>query len=113
MWEGRYHVYVRLDDGPEKRRERTKILGPCSEMSKGDAKEALVREIAIARGQAGPLPGNPTFGEVWTRYRTLKEPTWSTVTKRAIVSVFEGDSKKKKHPSVLAMIGARRVAELT
>ena len=113
MWEGRYHVYVTLPDGTEKRRERTKILGACSEMSKGDAKDALVREIARARGHAGPLPDNPTFSEVWIRYRTLKEPTWSTATKRAIVSIFEGATKKKKRPSIIAMIGGRRVAGLT
>lgn len=113
MWEGRYHVYVTLPDGTEKRRERTKILGTCAEMSKGEAEQALIRHIAIARGQAGPLPDNPTFGELWTRYRTLKEPTWSTATRKAVVSLFEGKSKKKKRPSILAMIGTRRVAELT
>jgi hypothetical protein len=86
-----------------------KILGACSEMSKGDAKDALVREIARARGHAGPLPDNPTFSEVWIRYRTRKEPTWSTATKRAIVSIFESASKKKKKgPSISAMIGGRR-----
>lgn len=74
----RFHVYATLSDGKEKRRERAKILGACAEMSKGDAQQALIRQIAIARGQAGPLPDNPTFGEVWTRYRTLKEPAWST-----------------------------------
>jgi integrase len=82
-------------------------------MSKGDAEQALIRYIAIARGQAGPMPDNPTFSELWTRYRTLKEPTWSTATRKAVVSLFEGATKKKKRPSILAMIGQRRVAELT
>src|SRR5437763_1533508 len=95
-WEGRYHVYVRLPDGTEKRRERTKVLGLCSEMSKGEAEHALIRHIAVARGQAGPIPENPTFAEVWKRYRTLKEPTWSTATRKAVVSVFEGSSAKKR-----------------
>jgi integrase len=113
MWEGRYHVYVTLPGGAEKRRERTKVLGECAEMSKGDAEQALIRHIAIARGQAGPMSDNPTFSELWTRYRTLKEPTWSTATKNTVVSLFEGASKKKKRPSILAMIGARRVAEIT
>jgi integrase len=113
MWEGRYHVYVALPDGSEKRRDRTKILGACSEMSKGDAQQALIGVIASARGQAGPLPDNPTFTALWTRYRTLKEPTWSTVTRKTIVSLFEGSTGKKKRPSILASIGARRVIELT
>jgi hypothetical protein len=59
MWEGRYHVYVTLPDGAEKRRERTKVLGECKAMSKGEAEQALIHHIAIARGQAKPLPGNP------------------------------------------------------
>ncbi len=113
MWEGRYHVYVTLPDGSEKRRERTKILGLCSEMSKGDAQQALLGVIAGARGQVGPLSDNPTFTELWKRYRTLKEPTWSTVTRKTIISLFEGSTKKKKRPSVLSMIGGRRVSELT
>lgn len=122
MWEGRYHVYLTLPDGSEKRRERTKILGPCAEMSKGDAQQALIRHIAIARGQAGPMPDNPTFRDLWTRYRTLKEPTWSTATKKAVVSLFEGKKpagdpsagpKKSRRPTILSMIGHRRVTELT
>jgi len=112
-WEGRYHVYVTLPDGTEKRRERTKVLGLCAEMSKGDAQQALIQHIAITRGQAGPMPDNPTFGELWIRYRTLKEPTWSTATRKAVVSLFEGSTEKKKRPSIVAMIGARRVTELT
>jgi integrase len=113
MWEGRYHVYVTLPDGTEKRRERTKVLGACAKMSKGEAEQALVHHIALARGRAGPMPDNPTFSELWIRYRTLKEPAWSTATRNAVVSIFEGASKKKKVPSILAMIGGRRVAEIT
>lgn len=113
MWEGRYHVYVTLPDGTEKRRERTRIIGPCAEMSKGDAEQALIRIIAIARGQAGPLPDNPTFRELWIRYRTLKETVWSTATRKSVVSLFEGSSKLKKQPGVLSVIGSRRVSELT
>jgi integrase len=113
MWEGRYHVYVTLPDGAEKRRERTKILGECAAMSKGDAQQALIRHIAIARGQAGPMADNPTFAEVWKRYRTLKEPMWSTATRNSIVSLFEGATRTRKHPSILSMIGDRRVAEIT
>lgn len=113
MWEGRFHVYITLSDGSEKRRERTRVIGACSEMSKGEAAQKLIGMIAVARGQAKPLPDNPTFAELWKRFRTLKEASWSTAARRAIVSVFEGDSKHKRQPSVLTMIGVRRVADLT
>ena len=72
-----------------------------------------IRIIAIARGQAGPLPDNPTFRELWVRYRTLKETAWSTATRKSVVSLFEGASRLKKYPSVLSMIGNRRVINLT
>jgi len=112
-WEGRYHVYAQLTDGTEKRRERTKILGECSKMSKGEARLALIAHIAIARGQAGVLPEDPTLREIWTRYRTLKDASWSTATRKAVVSIFEGSGERKKQPSVLAMIGSRRLSQLT
>ena len=113
MWEGRFHVYVMLPDGAEKRRERTKILGACAEMSKGEAAQKLVNIIGAARGQTGPLSENPAFSDLWRRFRTLKEAAWSTATRRAVVSIFEGSSKRKRRPNVLALIGHRRTADLT
>ena len=113
MWEGRYHVYVKLADGSEKRRERTKVLGPCAAMSRTEAQQALLHEIAVGRGEARALPEAPTFSEVWIRYRSLKESTWSTVTRKTVVSIFEGDSSKKKRPNVLSLVGHWRVADLT
>jgi len=113
MWEGRYHVYVRLPDQTEKRRERTKVLGPCSRLSKRQAEDELREIILAARGKARPLSDSPTFAELWKRYRELKQPTWSTATRKALVSVFEGDSKRKKVPSILGLIGHWCVMELT
>jgi len=113
MWEGRYHVYVKLPDGSEKRRERTKVLGPCAAMSKTEAQQSLLNVIAVARGEARALPEAPSLREVWTRYRSLKEPAWSTATRKTILSIFEGNSVKKKRASILAMIGHWRVSDLT
>lgn len=112
-WEGRYHVYVRIANGTEKRRERTKVLGLCSDLTKRQAEDALHEVIALARGQATLLAEAPTFRDVWTRYRALKEPTWSTATKKTVVSIFEGASMKKKRASILSMIGEHRVSDLT
>lgn len=112
-WEGRYHVYVRLPNGTEKRRERTKVLGLYSELTKRQAEDALRNVIAVARGQ-GTLPAQiPTFADLWLRYRALKEPTWSTATRKTVVSLFEGNSKKKTRPNLLSMVGNRRISDLT
>ena len=124
MWEGYFNVYVRLPDGTEKRRRRSRILGPCVSMTKNQAMDELRKIIVQERGlvsfivQSG-LPANPTFADIWQRYRTLKESSWSNATRKAVISVFETASRKQgqqarpRRPSVLDLIGSRRVTELT
>src|SRR6516225_2395063 len=122
MWEGYFNVYVRLPDGTEKRRRRSRILGPCVSMTKNQAMDELRKIIVQERGlvsfivQSG-LPANPTFADIWQRYRTLKESSWSNATRKAVISVFETASRKQgqqarpRRPSVLDLIGSRRVTE--
>jgi hypothetical protein len=65
------------------------------------------------------MPANPTFADIWHRYRTLKEPSWSTPTRKAVVSVFEtappkeGPEGRRRRPSILQMIGSPSVIRLT
>jgi len=119
---------VRLPDGTEKRRGKARILGPCDEMTKREAEDKLREIILKERGmtsavvqpiQPAALQLNPTFSDVWLRYRNLKESAWSSATRKAVVSVFEtaptkeGKQQKPRRPSVLDMIGSRRVIALT
>src|ERR1700693_1696712 len=114
MWRGRWHVYVKGPDGAEKICKREKILGAAAELSKGQAQEKLDAEIKATTGQrSGSLPLDPTFAELWARYSALKSASWSTATRKAVTSVFSGDSKLKKRASVVTLIGARRIRELT
>jgi integrase len=128
MWEGYFNVYVRMADGTEKRRRRSRILGSCSEMTKNEAMDQLRKIVLKERAMpsasvelvASPImPPNPTFADIWNRYRTLKEPSWSTATRKAVVSVFEtappkeGPESKPRRPSVLQMIGSLQVIRLT
>ena len=88
MWEGYFNVYVPLPDGIEKRRRRSRILGPCASMTKNEAMDELRKIILKERGSATavvqpvvsrrPADRTPTFAEVWQRYRTLKASSWST-----------------------------------
>ena len=50
MWEGYFNVYVRMEDGTEKRLRRSRILGPCAEMSKNEAMDELRKIILRERG---------------------------------------------------------------
>ncbi len=112
MWRGRWHIYVKQGDGSEKLCKREKILGPVSELTKGQAQEKLDAMIkASTRQISGELGPDPTFQEVWRRYVELKAASWSTATRKTVQSVFAGDAER--HPSILALIGARRVRELT
>jgi integrase len=117
-----------MADGTEKRRRRSRILGPCAEMTKNEAMDELrkiiLKERAVASVSIEPvplrfMPANPTFADIWHRYRTLKESSWSNATRKSVVSVFEaappkeGMECKPRRPSVLQMIGSRHVVELT
>ena len=128
MWEGYFNVYVPLPDGTEKRRRRSRILGSCASMTKNEAMDELRKIILKERGSATAvvepvvspgLPTDPTFAGVWQRYRTLKASSWSNATRKAVVSVFEtappkeGQQAKPRRPSVLELIGSRRVSGLT
>lgn len=115
MWEGRFQVYVRLADGKEKRRDRTKILGLVSEVTKTEAQKKLDDEISRSTGQPSPggLPPNPTFAQLWTRYAELKKASWGTSTAKTVRAVFAGEGKNRKAPTIVSIIGHRRIAELT
>jgi hypothetical protein len=121
-------VYVPLPDGTEKRRRKSRILGSCASMTKNEAMDELRKIILRERGFAAVavepivsrgLPTDPPFAEVWQRYRTLKASSWSNATRKAVVSVFEtaqpkeGKKAKPRRPSVLELIGSRRVSGLT
>lgn len=45
MWEGYFNVYVRLPDGTEKRRRRSRILGSGGSMTKNEAMDELRKII--------------------------------------------------------------------
>ena len=128
MWEGYFNVYVRQSDGREKRLRRSRILGPCASMTKYEAMDELRKIILGERGITSVvvqpvvstgLPADPTFAEIWHRYRTLKVSSWSSATRKAVVSVFEtappkeGRQAKPRRASVLDLIGSRPVSGLT
>jgi len=114
MWRGRWHVYVKQADGSEKLCKREKILGPASELTKGQAQEKLDAEIKASTSQiTGALASELTLWELWKSYAALKSASWSTATRKALASIFAADSRKKRRPGVLALIGERPVRELT
>jgi integrase len=114
MWRGRWHVYIQGPDGAERICKREKILGPVAELTKSQAQEKLDAEIKATTGRrSGSLPPDPTFADLWAHYAALKAASWGTATRKAVTSVFSGNTKRKKRASVLTLIGARRIRELT
>ena len=112
-WRGRWHIYVKQPDGSEKICKREKILGLAPELTKSQAQEKLDALIRAVTGQLGAeLPADPTFAEVWKQYADLKSASWETSTRKTVQSVFVG-GKLSKQPSILTLIGARKVRGLT
>jgi integrase len=112
-WRGRWHIYVKQPDGSERICKREKILGLVSELTKAEAQEKLDALIRTVTGQLGAeLTADPTFAAVWKQYAVLKSGAWGTSTRKTVQSVFVG-SKLSKRPSVLALIGTRKVRDLT
>jgi integrase len=114
MWQARWHVWERQPDGSEERRPRKRILGPVSEINKGQAQEKLDAIIKAETSQitVRDVPADPIFADVWDRYAELKSASWGTSTRKTVQSIFVG-GKKSKQPPVLQLIGGRRVRELT
>src|SRR5215472_13411907 len=80
MWEGYFNVYVRLPDGTEKRRRRSRILGPCASITKSEAmdelrkiilKERCFISVVVPPVVSASFSTDPTFAEIWQRYRIL------------------------------------------
>src|SRR5258708_35459269 len=114
QWQGEWYVYLRTPDGREKRRRRTKILGPAT-LPKHRRQTLLDNQISLHTGPPSPsgTPPNPTFAQLWARYTELKRASWGTSTAKTVQGIFAGTSKHKKHPSVLTIVGHRRIRELS
>jgi integrase len=114
VWRGRWHVYVRQPDSSEKICKREKILGPVADLTRAQAQEKLDSLIKAGTSQiTGTLARETTLKDLWREYRQLKSASWSTATRKALTSVFAGESGKKKRPSILALLGGRLVRDLT
>ena len=71
-WTGYWYVYV-TEHGAEKRRVRSKVLGKCTELTKGAAEEKLRQVI---REQRAPV-STATFEELSLWYLKTNEGRWS------------------------------------
>jgi len=82
----------------------------------GRSAELLDRRIeaaADAQESCSALTSDSPFSEVWNRYRELKQSTWGVAQRKAISSVFEGGTERKKQQSVISAFGRRAVREIT
>ena len=76
-WKGRLRIY--REDGTAKRIEVP--LGPCSKMSKADARAKLREKIVENGSRPSPLLNEVTFGEYWrNQYIPLRRAGWSEPT---------------------------------
>jgi len=98
QWYGYYRKIVNDPVANEEKVDRvTVILGQRSQMSKGEAREALQREITKQMGQAGSAnrimnDGSVTFGWfVRNRFIPLKEAAWKEETAKTKTYLIQRD----------------------
>lgn len=83
-WTGFWYVYIPQPDGKEKRLPRSKVLGPCSQLTKGAAQDAL---RTLIRGQQRPST-SATFKELAEWYLKTNEKRWSKEWNTTLRGVF-------------------------
>jgi integrase len=98
VWTGYWYVYQTVD-GLKRRLERSKVLGPCSELTKEDAKEKLRVYISGYKPET-----DCTFEAAARHYIRLRSGNWSKKTKGVIDSIFE------RH--IIPVLGQLKPAEI-
>jgi integrase len=83
-WVGYYYEYV-VENGTEKRKPRSKVLGPCKELTKGAAEDRLRDHIRGIR----PPASDATFEQLGRWYLKTKSGEWSKSTQSLMSSIFE------------------------
>lgn len=91
-WTGYWYEYV-VVDGRERRRERSKVLGFRSEMTKSDAQKKLRDLLLHGPPKTDEAPPKPlvqvTFEAAALRYLELKNGDWGRKMRSCITSIFQ------------------------
>lgn len=104
-WRGNYHVYVIQADG-KYRIKRTRIIAPCSEMTKAEAREehrVWLRRNVLCQPAADA--GKRLVESLCDDYMKMREGDWGEDTRATNRAVFEGIIKPA--------IGKRAIGEIT
>lgn len=105
-WTGYWYVYVK-EDGVEKRRPRSKVLGKCADMTKGAAEDALRDEIRCGR----PLDAKATFKDLSDWYLKTLKGTASKGWHSALSSIFTNQINPRLGDRIAARIKRSEVQQ--
>jgi integrase len=105
-WTGFWYVYVK-EDGVEKRRPRSKVLGKCATMTKGKAEDALRDEIREGR----PPDAKATFKELSDWYLKTLKGTASKGWHSALSSIFTNQINPRLGDRIAATIKRSEVQQ--
>jgi integrase len=84
-WTGYWYEYAREEGGSERRLQRSKVLGPCSEMSKGAAEDKLRDLLRDER----PPQTNATFEQLAKWYLRTNSGRWSKKWRVTMRGIFK------------------------
>jgi integrase len=90
-WIGHWDIYVRLDDGKEIRRNREKVIGSKSKMTKHQARQLLSKLISQDPSVqfAKPDPRVPLEWFYHHRFKPLAEANWRPSTQKSFPYLIE------------------------
>jgi integrase len=88
QWLGIYHVYVKQEDGSEKRRRRKVLLGTCATMIKGGAEDKLRDIIRVERGQYRAEAPEANVAKLCDDYLTLRQGDWGENNRDTVASIL-------------------------
>src|SRR5215510_13392862 len=88
-WRGWYHVYIAQPDGTQKRVKRERVIGPCSKMTKKEAKDE--HRAWLRRSNSLPLAetGSANLALLCEDLVRLKEGDWESHTRATNISIYK------------------------
>jgi hypothetical protein len=87
-WRGWYHVYASKPDGSRTRIKRKRIIGPCSEMTKAQAKDEHRAWIRRFNSQPVAESGTSKVADLCDDFMAMREGDWDESTRKTNRSVF-------------------------
>jgi hypothetical protein len=108
-WRGWYHVYASKPDGSRTRIKRKRVIGPCSEMTKAEAKDEHRAWIRRFNSQPVAESGTCSVANLCDDFMAMREGDWDETTRKTNRSVFNSLIKPALGEKSIAKVEAEHL----